>query len=1227
MRRRAFVVAGLTWIWLLCGLTAVAGPARVQPGPGAQPPAEPVKRAVLIAVDDYLAGSVKDLEGCANDVDLMRAVLVGKFGFDPEDVLVLKNDEATHQGILDGIRSHLGQSKTGDIALIHYSGHGSQMKDVDGDEVDGMDETIVPHDSRQGGIFDISDDQINDLMSELSEKTENLVFILDSCHSGSAARAADALGTGSTARYVAPDPRDPPPPAPGAEARGLEGVDDFRLPSANYVLISGCRANELSNETRFNDVRQGALTFFLARALRAAGDRATYRDVMEQARADVNARFSKQHPQIEGTGIDTAVFGIERILPRPYVLVHPVGSAACVDASACVEAGEVYGLEVGTELDAYPPGTKAFDGSVSPSGRVRVTGVGPFRSAAEVVGGTVAPHSRAVLERIKPPDFQVAVLYEGLARELESEIAAALSGNETVVETTVAEDADIRVVGSGEGPEAAVFLKGRDLNTLSEIPLSGANVAAEVAGLINHWARWLSVLAIDNPSPDLDIDLKIEKVDDGSAFPAPEVVAPGSTVRISITNNSGQEVFPILLDLTDKGKIGVLYPPADIPDPLPPDQSVSREFTAGLPAGASEVVDHVKAIVTTERISASVFKLGAAARSIASPLERFLRASSQGLTRDLTPVAVTGWATKQRVLRVASSGASTDGFAVHFDAAESAAGVASKLAAGTRSVCVSAAAGDCYEVVPVAGDSTVFEVRTPEVRSGETGVESVGRAFETAYEIRDETGAQRVEPLLQQELAEAASAPVAGDPGTRGLGSEDPLPRARNDTIWSHKYARVPEAWALLAAAGKPAGAVARGVVIAHPDTGYLRHPEIWEPPSDRPILFDKGWDYFAGDDEPIDEKLGQRPLDNPVHGTGSGSAIVSRDGCQLPDAAQCPTGVAQGAHLVPLRINRSVVNFSTRNLTQAILDASGNDRSRIKVDTDLASIAMGGVPSWALWKAVQKAEERGYVIIAAAGNYVRKVIWPARFESVIAVAAVNADCKPWTHSSRGGTVDLAAPGESVWRATLDEDGGDEFVTGMGTGTTYATATTSGVVALWVAKHKGTPAYERLKSEGKLVSTLRRLLHETAWRPGTAGQPAAAECAQGLEWDSGSFGAGIIDAKALLEAPLIEGAVGGERAASVEQLPLWSSLYRDGVPLARRHEDYRRLFGVEDPAALESLAIFESEIMYHYAADEAVAAAIDSIVVRGDRSDAAYARARERLLARDLASRLRRALE
>jgi hypothetical protein len=183
------------------------------------------------------------------------------------------------------------------------------------------------------------------------------------------------------------------------------------------------------------------------------------------------------------------------------------------------------------------------------------------------------------------------------------------------------------------------------------------------------------------------------------------------------------------------------------------------------------------------------------------------------------------------------------------------------------------------------------------------------------------------------------------------------------------------------------------------------------------------------------------------------------------------------------------------------------------------------------------------------------------------------------------------------------------------------------VVALWVAKHKGTPTYEALKQQGKLTQTLISLLQQTSWRPGEPGEPDEADCAPGAGWNASRYGAGIVDARALLDAPLVASSTRGEDAADVDQLPLWWSLYGSSDSLAVAQDDYLRIFETGDESVeLGDVAYYEAEIMYHYASDEHLAATIDRLVL-GDRSELSFDRIRQRLRELDTSARLRARLE
>ena len=152
---------------MLCACTGsqpsseASNPASTTVAPAQSPGgASPKKLALLIGINTYkYPDRVSPLAGSINDVEDMRRVLVEKFQFPPENILILKDSQATHAGIIEAIKGHLiAKAQQGDIVVLHYSGHGSQMKDITGKMISGVDETIVPYDPRdpQGKVFDIS---------------------------------------------------------------------------------------------------------------------------------------------------------------------------------------------------------------------------------------------------------------------------------------------------------------------------------------------------------------------------------------------------------------------------------------------------------------------------------------------------------------------------------------------------------------------------------------------------------------------------------------------------------------------------------------------------------------------------------------------------------------------------------------------------------------------------------------------------------------------------------------------------------------------------------------------------------------------------------------------------------------------------------------------------------------------------------------------------------------
>jgi serine protease len=362
------------------------------------------------------------------------------------------------------------------------------------------------------------------------------------------------------------------------------------------------------------------------------------------------------------------------------------------------------------------------------------------------------------------------------------------------------------------------------------------------------------------------------------------------------------------------------------------------------------------------------------------------------------------------------------------------------------------------------------------------------RAWDLTYDLRDLPEVVHAEPLFEYAVPENAPAP-APKTSLRGRAHDQAVAA---DYEWSLRVAKVQDAWRLFGR--RQPG---RGIVVGHPDTGYTDHPEIADPAR---LLVSSGYDFDDEDPDPYDD-LTAGFLDNPGHGTGTSSVIMSGVGPPAGGAAPFVSGAAPYASLIPIRTTESVVLFSTRGLRRAI-DLAVDRRAHV------VSISLGApLRVRSLERAVARAVNAGVIVLAAAGNEVRFVVFPAAFDDVIAVAACNVHDAPWRGSSRGRAVDITAPGELVWRAEVEKlsRGGLVYRVAPGSGTSFAVATTAGVAALWLSYH-GRQTLVRRFGAPNLARMFKQLLQTSCRTP-----PG---------WSAEDYGPGIVDAERLLSTPL-----------------------------------------------------------------------------------------------------------
>lgn len=143
-----------------------------------------VKRAVLIGIN--YRGQIGELSGCHDDVRNMKLYLENAHLYKPEDVTILMDDghhtHPTKSNIMNAYRELVRKTNPGDTVFCHYSGHGGQFKDKNGDEADGFNETLIPVDFHRSGHI-----QDSELLLELIKPMPSgalVTCLMDCCHSG-----------------------------------------------------------------------------------------------------------------------------------------------------------------------------------------------------------------------------------------------------------------------------------------------------------------------------------------------------------------------------------------------------------------------------------------------------------------------------------------------------------------------------------------------------------------------------------------------------------------------------------------------------------------------------------------------------------------------------------------------------------------------------------------------------------------------------------------------------------------------------------------------------------------------------------------------------------------------------------------------------------------------------------------------------------------------------------
>lgn len=654
--------------------------------------------ALLVGIDRY-PWPIPPLRGCVNDIHaiemLLRERVVGdEFTLDP---LVLTNEAATRQALIDGFRQHLSKAGRDDIALFYYSGHGSQEQappEFWAIEPDHLDETLVCYDSRQSGRYDLADKELSKLIAEVAANEPQIVVVLDCCHSGSGTRATEAETVRRAPTDLRPRPLDTflvsPAEAVAAGTRSAAPATDWvALPRGRHIVLAACRDEEEAREYQGDGQHRGAFSYFLTQTLEQAGGRVSYRDLFKRAQAQVQRAVLRQVPQIEASDV--------RDLNLPFLggAVTPRVATFTLSYSTrhgwTIDGGAVHGIRPPvtiaghaetTTLALFSIAAERLEDLSASVGQAEVIEVLPQLSKVAVaLKDSTSPDPqqtyKAIVTSIPLPPLSVRFEGDESAVDAARDALAVASPGQTsslyVREASADEPFKLRLIARPDSYRIARALDDRPL--VADIAGSGSGPAQQAITRLEHIARWQTIAELANPTSRIApgaVQIEIQRASgppvtrDPSSVPFEPLPATSDLrleyayhdgkwqqpqVKIKLTNTGDEPLYCALLDLSESYAIrsgvlvggGTWLKPGESAwsnDGKPIFLSVPKELWQQC---VTEYKDLIKLIVSTEACDATLLEQEALdmprqskATRGAGPSSTLNRLMRQAQTRDLS---------------------------------------------------------------------------------------------------------------------------------------------------------------------------------------------------------------------------------------------------------------------------------------------------------------------------------------------------------------------------------------------------------------------------------------------------------------------------------------------------------------------------------------------------------------------------------------------------------------
>ena len=337
------------------------------------------KKALIVAISDYPKASGFRGINANNDIPIIQSALI-KLGFSEKNISILKNEGATKKLILNALQNDFLKSlNKGDIAYFHFSGHGQQVQDLNGDELDGYDEALVPFDASSDfspGVYEgenhITDDELNLVYNKIRTKLGpkgHFMLTIDACHSGTSTRAIGcARGTDIA---IAPEAYRQKTDRSKHDMSQSETKPEDESQMASMIAFFGSMANQLNYEIQGEDGKNyGALSYAFSKAVHALKPESSYQQLFDRIKLIIGMHINNQIPEASGILAQPVLGG--RYLGTPnYFRVKEWQDQNTIT----LDGGFLNGITPGTVMGFYQPESRDIK-NIKPIsiGTVKVSG-------------------------------------------------------------------------------------------------------------------------------------------------------------------------------------------------------------------------------------------------------------------------------------------------------------------------------------------------------------------------------------------------------------------------------------------------------------------------------------------------------------------------------------------------------------------------------------------------------------------------------------------------------------------------------------------------------------------------------------------------------------------------------------------------------------------------------------------------------------------------------------